>query len=70
MVVKLIDHRRLARLMIVKEIGVRQLASAAGYRSHTQVWRLVHGRADGCDERYASRIAECLEVDLGDLFVA
>lgn len=63
------DRKRLARLMIVGEVGVRELADAAGYRSHTQVWRMYHGLAEGCDREYAERIASRLGVELEDLFV-
>lgn len=62
------DHKKLQRLMIVQGISVRGLAVKAGYRSHTQVWRLAHGVAEGCEIQYAKKIAECLEVDLKDLF--
>lgn len=64
------DHKKLVALMTWRGVGVRQLAGAAGYRSHTHVWRLCNGQAEGCEREYAERIARRLGVQTDELFVA
>lgn len=67
---RLIDRKRLARLMAIQGVSGRQLATAAGWRSHTYLQRLLRGEVDTLDVDPAVRIAEYLQVGTDDLFVA
>lgn len=66
---KLIDHRKLAKLMVIQGVTYRELADAAGYRSHAYLGRLVRGEVDTLEEAPALRIARHLGVGVDDLFL-
>lgn len=66
---KLIDHRKLAKLMVIQGVTYRELAEAAGYKSHAYLGRLVRGEVDTLDEEPALRIARHLGVGVDDLFL-
>lgn len=66
---KLIDHKRLAKLMVIQGVSDRSLAKAAGWKSHTFVKRLREGQATGCKPEPALRIARHLGVGVDDLFM-
>lgn len=63
------DRKRLARLIEIKEVSKRDVARAAGWKSHTYLLRLLSGQATTCEPDHAVRIAAYLEVDLYDLFM-
>ncbi|WVX88106.1 helix-turn-helix DNA binding domain protein [Gordonia phage LitninMcQueen] len=62
------DRKKLARLMIVQEVSQRELAEAAGWRSHSYLGRLLRGEAKTLDTTPALRIAHHLMVPVDDLF--
>lgn len=62
------DRKKLARLMIVQDVSQRQLAKAAGWRSHSYLGRLLKGTAKNLDTTPALRIAHFLQVGVEDLF--
>lgn len=66
---KLIDHRKLAKLMVIQGVTYRELAEAAGYKSHAYLGRLVRGEVDTLEEGPALRIARHLGVGVDDLFL-
>ncbi len=63
------DRRRLARLMVIQEVSHRELARAAGWKSHTYVGRLLRGEAKTLETDPALRIANHLRVAVDDLFL-
>lgn len=63
------DRKKLARLMIVQDVSQRQLAKAAGWRSHSYLGRLLKGTAKNLDTTPALRIAHFLQVGVEDLFL-
>lgn len=67
---RLRDSRMLARLMVIQRLSQRQLAMAAGWRSHTYVGRLLRGEVAGVEATAALRIAEKLGVPVEALFEA
>jgi transcriptional regulator with XRE-family HTH domain len=70
---KLRDPQLLARLMEDADdgqgISQRELAIAAGWRSHTYVARLIKGDATNLKPQPAARIAKRLRVPIDLLFV-
>lgn len=62
------DRKKLARLMIVQEISQRELASAAGWKSHSYLGRLLRGEVKTLGTDPALRIAHKLMVPVDDLF--
>ena len=64
----LTDRKRLARLIEIQEVSKRSVASAAGWKSHTYLLRLLSGQARTVEPEHAVRIATFLGVDVGDLF--
>lgn len=65
----LTDRKRLAKLMTIQGVSGRQLAAAAGYRSHTYIQRLLRGEVRTLDVDPAVRIALYLGVGVDDLFM-
>jgi transcriptional regulator with XRE-family HTH domain len=66
---KLIHRKRLLTLMTVNDVSQRQLALAAGYRSHAYMGRLLRGEVDTLEPEAALRIARFFRVGVDDLFV-
>lgn len=64
------DRKRLARLIEIQEVSKRQVALAAGWKSHSYLLRLLSGEARTVEPEPAMRIATFLGVDIYDLFVA
>lgn len=62
------DRKKLARLMIVQDVSQRQLAEAAGWRSHSYLGRLLRGDVKTLGTEPAVRIAHKLMVPFDDLF--
>lgn len=67
---RLIDRKRLARLIAIKGVSKRQVARAAGWKSHTYLLRLLSGEVTTCEVEHAVKIARFLEVGTDDLFMA
>lgn len=63
------DRKKLQRLMVIQEVSQRQLATAAGYRAHSYVGRLVRGEVYSVGTDAALRIAHRLRVGVEDLFL-
>lgn len=66
---ELIDRKRLARLMLIQEVSQRELARAAGWRSHSYLGRLLRGDVKTLETEPALRIAHALQVGVDDLFL-
>lgn len=69
-IVTLKYRKRLLKLMAINDTSQRQLALAAGYKSHAYMGRLLRGEVDTLESEAAMRIAAYFRVDIGDLFVA
>ena len=67
---KLIDRKRLAKIMAIQGVSARQLAKAAGWASHSYMNRLLSGAEDTLKAEPAVRIAAYLGVGVDDLFMA
>ena len=66
---ELIDRKKLARLMVVQGVGQRELARAAGWKSHSSRGRLLKGQVKTLEADPALRIAHYLQVGVEDLFL-
>ncbi len=64
----LTDRKRLARLIEIQGVSKRSVATAAGWKSHTYLHRLLSGEARTCEPEHAVKIATYLGVDVADLF--
>lgn len=62
------DRKKLARLMVIQEVTWKALASAAGWKSHSIVGRLLNGEVTTVTPEKAVRIANHLQVPVDDLF--
>lgn len=63
------DPRKLASVMIVQEVSQRELATAAGWKSHSYLGKLLRGEANGVTPDSALRIAHYLGLPVNDLFL-
>lgn len=63
------DPKKLARLMTIQEVSQRQLATSAGWSSHTYLNRLLKGEVKSLRPDAALRIAKALGVGVDDLFL-
>lgn len=66
---KLIDRKRLLKLMVIQNVSTRGLARAAGYDSHAYAGRLLRGEVDTLKVEPACRIADHFGVGVDDLFL-
>lgn len=67
---RVLDRKRLARLMVVQGVSQRELATAAGWKAHSYLGRLLRGEAKTLEVEPAVRIAHYLQVGVDDLFVS
>lgn len=67
---RVLDPKRIKKLMVIKGISQRQLAGALGWESHSYLGRILRGQIKSVQPDIAARIAEYLEVGMDDLFVA
>lgn len=67
---ELLDRKKLAKLMLIQEVSQRQVAEAAGWKSHSYLGRLLRGEAKTLENDHAVRIAHFLGVGTDDLFVS
>lgn len=65
----LIDRRKLGKLMLIQGVSQRELAQAAGWRSHSYLGRLLRGEASTLETDPALRICSALGVGVDDLFL-
>lgn len=66
---ELIDRKRLAKLMVIQGASQRDVARAAGWRSHSYLGRLLRGEERTLEVDPAVRIANFFGVGVDDLFV-
>lgn len=66
---KLTDRKRLAKLMLIQGVSQREVAYAAGWKSHSYLGRLLRGDVDTLEPEPALRIARFLGVGVDDLFM-
>lgn len=66
---EVIDRKKLARLMVVQGVSQRELATAAGWKSHSYLGRLLRGQVKTLETDPALRIAHHLKVGVEDLFL-
>lgn len=66
---ELIDRDKLARRMKQMGVSQRELARAAGWKSHSYMRRLLTGDANTLNTDPALRIAHYLHLDVDDVFV-
>jgi transcriptional regulator with XRE-family HTH domain len=67
---RVIDPKRILKLMAIQEVSARTLAAEVGYKSHSYVTRILRGEITTVTPERAARIAEFFGVGLDDLFVA
>lgn len=65
---RLHNRQRLATLMLIQGVTQRDLAAAAGWKSHSYLGRLIRGDVTTLDVEPAVRIAHRLGVAVDDLF--
>lgn len=63
------DHKKLASILVIQDVTHRDLARAAGYKSHSYIGRLLRGEVKSLDPEPALRIAKFLGLPVEDLFV-
>lgn len=66
---KVLDPKKIKRLMVIQGVTQRQLAEAAGWGSHSYLGRILRGKVKSIQRDPALRIAYHLGVGLDDLFV-
>lgn len=66
----LTDRKRLAKLMLIQGVSQRELAEAAGWKSHSYLGRLLRGDVNTLENDPAVRIAHYLGVGTDDLFLS
>lgn len=66
---RVIDPKRIPKLMAIQGVSVRALAAAVGYSSHAYMNRIVNGDIKTVTPERAARIAEFFGVGIDDLFV-
>ncbi|GII98356.1 helix-turn-helix protein [Sediminihabitans luteus] len=64
------DRKKLAKLMVIQGVSQRELAQAAGWKSHSYLGRLLRGDVNTLDVEPAIRIAMYLGVGTDDLFMS
>lgn len=66
---ELVDRAKLARRMKQMDVSQRELARAAGWKSHSYMRRLLTGEVNTLNTDPALRIAHYLHLDVDDIFV-
>jgi transcriptional regulator with XRE-family HTH domain len=66
---ELIDSKKLRKLMVIQDVSQRELAIAAGYKTHSYLGRLLRGDVKTLNTDPALRIAHYLGVPSDDLFL-
>lgn len=66
---RVLDPKKIRKLMLIQEVTQRQLAEAAGWKSHSYVARLLDGEIKTVTPDRAARIARFFAVGVDDLFV-
>lgn len=63
------DLKMLKKLMVIQGVSQRQLATAAGYKSHAYMGRILRGEVNTLETDAAVRIACHFGVGIDDLFL-
>ena len=66
---ELIDPKKLRKLMVIQDVSQRELALAAGYKTHSYLGRILRGEVKTLTTDPALRIAHYLGVGVEDLFL-
>jgi transcriptional regulator with XRE-family HTH domain len=66
---RVIDPKKILKLMAIQEVSARELAKAAGYASHSYIQRILRGEIKTVTPERAARIARFLQVGVDDLFM-
>ena len=68
---KVLDPKKIVKLMVIQEVTQRELARAAWGKdaSHSYLGRILRGQIKSVQPEPAARIAEYLGVGMDDLFV-
>lgn len=66
---RVIDPRKIRKLMLIQDVTQRDLAQAAGWGSHSYVARILNGEIKTVTPERAARIARHFGVGIDDLFV-
>lgn len=66
---QVIDRKRLAKLMVIQGVSQRELSTAAGWKSHSYLGRILRGEVTTLEPEPAARIACTLGVGMDDLFM-
>lgn len=66
---RVLDPKKIRKLMLIQDVTQRQLAEAAGWQSHSYVARLLSGEIKTVTPDRAARIANYFSVGVDDLFV-
>ncbi len=67
---RVIDPKKIKKLMVIQDVSARTLADEVGYSSHAYITRILRGEIKTVTPERAARIARFLGVGLDDLFVA
>ena len=66
---RVIDHKRLAKLMTIQDISDRDMAKAVGIKGHSYISRLRRGEVKTLKPERACAISYRLGVGVDDLFL-
>lgn len=66
---RVIDPKKIQKLMVIQEVSARTLAEEVGYASHSYVTRILRGEIQTVTPERAARIARYFGVGVDDLFV-
>lgn len=66
---RVIDPKRIRKLMVIQDVSARTLAEAIGYNSHAYVTRILRGEVKTVTPERAALIAAYFGVGVDDLFV-
>jgi len=66
---RVIDPKRIRKLMAIQDVSARTLATEVGYRSHSYINRILSGEITTVTPERAARIARYFGVGVDDLFV-
>lgn len=67
---RVIDPKKILKLMAIQDVSARTLADEVGYSSHSYITRILRGEITTVTPERAARIARFFGVGVDDLFVA
>lgn len=66
---RVIDPKKIKKLMVIQDVSYRDMAEAVGYQSHAYIGRILRGEITTVTPDRAARMARFLGVGIDDLFV-